>query len=103
RIIGVDPVQARLDLAEAAGATHLLLCDAGAAVERVREITSGEMADVALDVTGHAAVLAPTTTMVRPMGRVVLLGDSPTPSRQQLGPRMVAGSRAFIRAHRHAR
>jgi len=99
RIIGVDPVQARLDLAEAAGATHLLRCDAGAAVERVREISSGEMADVAFDVTGHAAVLAPTTTMVRPMGRVVLLGDSPTPSRQQLGPRMVAGSVTLIGIH----
>jgi threonine dehydrogenase-like Zn-dependent dehydrogenase len=99
RIIGVDPVQARLELAEAAGATHLLRCDAATAVERVHEITSGEMADVAFDVTGHAAVLAPTTTMVRPMGRVVLLGDSPTPSLQRLGPRMVAGSVTLIGVH----
>ena len=99
RIIGVDPVPARLQLAEAGGATHLLQCDAATAAERVGEITSGEMADVAFDVTGHAAVLAPTTTMVRPMGRVVLLGDSPTPSRQQLGPRMVAGSVTLIGVH----
>jgi NADPH:quinone reductase-like Zn-dependent oxidoreductase len=99
RIIAVDPLASRLELAAAGGATHLLECDAQTAVERVREITAGQLADVAFDITGHHAVLAPTTLLVRPQGRVVLLGDSPTPSRQQLGPRMVAGSVTLIGVH----
>jgi threonine dehydrogenase-like Zn-dependent dehydrogenase len=99
RIIGVDPVPARLELAEAGGATDLLQCDARAAIARVHELTGGELADVAFDITGHAAVLAPTTSLVRPMGRVILLGDSPTPSHQRLGPRMVAGSVSLIGVH----
>lgn len=98
-IVAVDPVPARLDLARAGGATHTLALDAAAAVEAVRELTRGDMADVAFDITGHTAVLAPTTRLVRPLGRVVLLGDSPTPSRQQLGPRIVADSVSLIGVH----
>lgn len=99
RIIAIDPVPTRLDLARAGGATDTLALDATAAVEAVAELTSGAMADVAFDVTGHPAVLAPTTELVRPLGRVVLLGDSPTPSRQRLGPRVVADSVSIIGVH----
>lgn len=99
RIIAIDPVPARLELARAGGATDSLALDATSAIPLVRALTDGEMADVAFDITGHAAVLAPTTRLVRQLGRVVLLGDSPTPSRQQLGPRIVADSISLIGVH----
>ena len=47
------------------------------------------MADVVFDITGHPAVLAPASLLLRKLGRLVLLGDSPTPSLQNLGPRIV--------------
>jgi threonine dehydrogenase-like Zn-dependent dehydrogenase len=99
RVIAIDPVPARLELARAGGATDALALDAAAAVPAVAELTGGTMVDVAFDITGHAAVLAPTTELVRPSGRVVLLGDSPTPSRQRLGPRIVANSVSVIGVH----
>lgn len=99
RIIAIDPVPARLEHARAGGATDLLPLDVAAAVPAVADLTGGAMVDVAFDITGHAAVLAPTTELVRQSGRVVLLGDSPTPSRQRLGPRIVAGSVSIIGVH----
>ncbi len=60
------------------------------------------MVDVAFDITGHPDVLAPTTRLVRQLGRVVLLGDTPTPSRQLLGPRIVADSVSVLGVHASA-
>ena len=47
-------------------------------------------------------MLAPTTRLVRPLGRVILLGDTPTPSRQQMGARIVADSVAILGVHASA-
>jgi 2-desacetyl-2-hydroxyethyl bacteriochlorophyllide A dehydrogenase len=99
RIIAIDTVESRLAAAVAGGATHTIAADVVAAREVVREITAGAMVDVAFDITGHPAVLSPTTRLVHPLGRVVLLGDTPTPSRQQLGPRIVADSVSILGVH----
>jgi 2-desacetyl-2-hydroxyethyl bacteriochlorophyllide A dehydrogenase len=99
RIIAVDTVGSRLAAAMAGGATHAVEADAAAARDIVFGLTGGAMADVAFDITGHPAVLAPTTRLVRQLGRVVLLGDTPTPSRQQLGPRIVADSVSVMGVH----
>lgn len=102
RVIAIDPTQSRLTLARAGGATHTIAADVTAAREQVVEITGGAMVDVAFDITGHPAVLAPTTELVRPLGRVVLLGDTPTPSRQPLGPRVVGESVSILGVHASA-
>ncbi len=102
RIIAVDPTESRLALAREGGATHTLATDAASAREKIRAITHGAMVDVAFDVTGHPAVLAPTTELVRTLGRVVLLGDTPTPSRQPLGPRVVGESVSILGVHASA-
>jgi threonine dehydrogenase-like Zn-dependent dehydrogenase len=60
------------------------------------------MADVAFDITGRPDVLAPTTRLVHPLGRVILLGDTPTPTRQHLGPRIVADSVSVLGIHASA-
>ena len=66
---------------------------------RWRASPSGKMADVVFDVTGHPAVLAPASLLLRKLGRLVLLGDTPTPSRQHLGPRIVGDSIAILGIH----
>jgi threonine dehydrogenase-like Zn-dependent dehydrogenase len=54
------------------------------------------MVDVAFDITGFPTVLASTTKMVRKLRRVLLLGDSPTPSKQSLGPRCCGQQRCDL-------
>ena len=94
QVIAVDTDVARLELAGAGGADRLVTGTAAQAVEEL-----GGIADVVFDVTGHPAVLAPATELVRPLGRLVLVGDSPRPSLQALGPRVVADGISIIGIH----
>ena len=88
-VIAIDTSRKRLDLALANGATQAICRPADEAREVVAGITGGRMVDVVFDITGHPAALAPASLLLRKLGRLVLLGDSPTPSRQNLGPRIV--------------
>lgn len=99
RIIAIDPAAHRLELARQHGATHTLQVGAQEAIEAVREITGGWMLDVAFEVTGHPAVLAPTIQLVRRLGRLLLLGDTPIPTQQHLGPGVVFKSIAIMGIH----
>ena len=99
RVIVVDPIARRRELALANGATDAIGVPVRDAREEVARITGGAMADAVFDVTGHPAVLAPASLLLRKLGRLVLLGDSPTPSRQALGPRIVGDSIAILGIH----
>ncbi|HWM34965.1 MAG TPA: zinc-binding dehydrogenase [Pseudolysinimonas sp.] len=99
RIVCIDTAQERLDRAREHGASDLIAATAGDARDRVAELTGGEMLDVVFDITGHHAVLADASTLLRPLGRLVLLGDSPSPSKQHLGPRIVGDSIAVLGVH----
>jgi threonine dehydrogenase-like Zn-dependent dehydrogenase len=99
QIIVIDTVKNRLDLARQGGATHTLQIDVKDAVDPIRDLTGGWMIDVVLDVTGHPATLAPAIQLVRRQGRLVLLGDTPTPTRQHLGPGIVSDSIAILGIH----
>jgi 2-desacetyl-2-hydroxyethyl bacteriochlorophyllide A dehydrogenase len=99
RIIAIDPVQSRLEVAKAHGATHTLALDVTSARPEIEKITQGRMLDVVFDITGHPAVLAPSIQLLRRLGRVVLLGDTPTPSQQCLGPGVVSNSIAILGIH----
>jgi 2-desacetyl-2-hydroxyethyl bacteriochlorophyllide A dehydrogenase len=101
-IIAIEPGQSRASLARKGGATDVINADVGTALDSVRQITGGAMTDVAFDITGRPDVLAPTTRLVHPLGRVILLGDTPTPSRQYLGPRIVADSVSVLGIHASA-
>ncbi len=98
QVVAVDTSPDRLAAAVAGGATGTLALPAHEAPDAVRDLT-GTLADLAFDVTGSAAALAGTTQLVRPGGRVVLLGDCPTPSRQTLGPRVVGDSLTVMGVH----
>ena len=99
RIIVVDTSEERCKLAIEGGATHMICGSAQAAREQVGAITNGQWADVVFEITGHPAVLAPATQILRKLGRIVLLGDSPTPSLQALGPRVVGDSLSILGIH----
>lgn len=99
KIVAIDLVQSRLDLAKAHGATHTLALNVSDARAEVEAITGGKMLDVVYDVTGHPAVLAPCIQLVRKLGRVILLGDCPTPSQQFLGPGVVSNSISILGIH----
>ena len=99
RIIAIDTSARRGDLAVRSGATDVVLKPVGEALDEVARLTDGKMVDVAFDITGHPAVLAPASRLLRKLGRLVLLGDSPTPSQQHLGPRVVGDSLAILGVH----
>jgi threonine dehydrogenase-like Zn-dependent dehydrogenase len=99
RIIGIDTSARRCELAIQSGATHAFVLPADKARDEIARVTDGEMLDVVFEVTGHPAVLAPASTLLRRLGRIVLLGDSPTPSQQHLGPRIVGDSLSILGVH----
>ncbi len=99
QIVAIDPAEARLELAKAHGATDVLPLGADAAYDPIRTLTGGAMLDVIFDITGNPHVLAPASRLVRQLGRVILLGDTTTPSQQHLGSRIVADSVAILGIH----
>lgn len=102
KIVVIDPFKRRIDLALKGGATHALQIDIHDSVESIREITDGWMLDVVFEVTGHPAVLAAAIQLVRKLGRLVLLGDTPTPIQQHLGPGVVSNSISILGIHGYA-
>ena len=99
QVVAINRSPSRLALARKHGATHTVQTDVEHARDTVREITGGAMLDVVFDVTSNPESLAPSTELARRMGRVVLLSDSPTPSRQHLGPHVVSNSLAIMSIH----
>jgi 2-desacetyl-2-hydroxyethyl bacteriochlorophyllide A dehydrogenase len=102
-VLVVDPAARRLEVALAHGATDALALDVAAARDAIAERTGGRLLDVVFDVTGHPAVLGAAVGLVRQLGRVVLLGDTPTPTQQRLGPGVVSNSVAILGIHALAR
>jgi threonine dehydrogenase-like Zn-dependent dehydrogenase len=86
-------------MAEAHGATHVLATDVKSARQEIEKLTQGKMLDVVFDITGHPAVLASAVQLLRRLGRVVLLGDTPTPTQQYLGPGVLSNSLAILGIH----
>jgi threonine dehydrogenase-like Zn-dependent dehydrogenase len=98
-VVAIDVPGPRLDAAAAHGATDLVALEAAAAREAVAGLTGGRMLDVVFDATGHPAVLAAAVGLVRRLGRVVLVGDTPTPSEQRLGAGVVSNAVAILGIH----
>ena len=92
-------MQGRADVANAHGATHALVMDVKEARKPVEALTDGRLLDVVFDVTGNPAALAPCIQLARRLGRVVLLGDTPAPTQQVLGPGVVSDSIAILGIH----
>jgi len=99
QLFAIDPAKDRLKLIQERPGLHLLAMDAGEAQDEIRYATEGRMLDAVFDVTGHPAVLARATKLVKPLGRVILLGDTATPSRQEMGHNVVSNSVSILGIH----
>jgi alcohol dehydrogenase len=71
---GLHHHQDRFDIARALGADVCIDTEAESATDRLRDVTSGRMADVVLDVTGSPDAVHRSVELVRKMGTVVLGG-----------------------------
>jgi 2-desacetyl-2-hydroxyethyl bacteriochlorophyllide A dehydrogenase len=98
-LVAIDPAAGRLEMARAHGATHTLAMTVQECREAVAEITHGRMLDAVYEITGLTDALAPSIRLVRKLGRVILLGDTPTPTQQHLGPGVVSNSVAILGIH----
>lgn len=79
RVIVIDGVRSRLELARAFGADETLdlheLPDAARRIERVRELTDGWGADVVAELVGHPRVVAEGLQMLGRTGRYLEIGN----------------------------
>ena len=98
-VIAIDPSGARLDLARQSGATTLLPLRVQEARLEVMRLTDDRGVDLVYDVTGHAPVFAEALTLLRPFGRLVLLGDTGAPSSQHLTMDVIRKGLKIIGAH----
>ncbi len=79
RVIGVDPVQKRREIAEQCGVTHTVGGTPDEAHAAIREITRGSMAGVSVDAVGHGAVCAQALKATSDHGQLIILGSPRAP------------------------
>lgn len=79
RVIGVDPVASRRQLAERCGIQHTVGGTAAEAHEAITKITGGRMADIAVDASGLTPVVLQALKATANVGQLVLLGSPRAP------------------------
>jgi aryl-alcohol dehydrogenase len=77
RIVAVDIVPARLDVARKLGATHVIDASTEDFPARIAEITGGAGADGVLETTGNVGVLRQSVDALAARGTVVVIGAPP--------------------------
>jgi 2-desacetyl-2-hydroxyethyl bacteriochlorophyllide A dehydrogenase len=80
RVIAVDPHEDSRAVAESLGATRSVDPVAADPVEVVRALAGGDGCDVVVDTVGNDRTPAQAIAMVRPQGRVVLVGYTESPA-----------------------
>lgn len=73
-IIGLDLVEHRLAVTQRMGATHVINCSDGDIVARVRDITHGEMVDLAIEAVGKDSTVNDCCRLVKRNGTVITFG-----------------------------
>jgi threonine dehydrogenase-like Zn-dependent dehydrogenase len=74
RVIGLDPVESRCELAKSLGIREVIACAPAEQAEAVKALTEGLGADISVDAVGHSSVIGTAIQAARPYGQVVLLG-----------------------------
>jgi len=74
KIIAVDMLPSKLEMATEFGATHTVNAGDGDPVEAVKAVTDGRGADVSFEVIGLGPTMEQAIDMVRPGGQVILVG-----------------------------
>lgn len=76
RVLSVDPVTARRDLAKRLGAERVAWASASGLLEEARDWTGGEGPPLVVETSGESAVLPQAIEMTSAAGRVVVVGMS---------------------------
>lgn len=79
RVIGVDPVGFRRDLARRCGVEYTVGGDEAEAHAQIMQLTGGEGVQIAVDAVGHSAVVMQAAKATAKFGQVVLLGSPRVP------------------------
>jgi 2-desacetyl-2-hydroxyethyl bacteriochlorophyllide A dehydrogenase len=98
-VISVDTVKMRVELAVKGGASHGIAKPLGAALEEVNAICGGEGPEIVIDSTGFHQVFPDALRAARRFGKVILLGDTGTPSQQHLTHDLINKGLTLAGAH----
>ena len=83
-LVVVEPSQMRIDLALRGGASHGIAKPLDQAADDIKAIFNGEMPELINDSTGNWRIFTEMQRISRKFGRILLLGDTGTPSMQHL-------------------
>jgi threonine dehydrogenase-like Zn-dependent dehydrogenase len=98
-IVVVDAVPDRMAVAKAGGATATITAPIDQAREPLLAALEGSLPRVVIDGTGHAGVFASSLGLAAERGRVVVLGDTGTPSKQSLTSDVLRKGLTIVGAH----
>lgn len=98
-LIVVDALESRLQLARAGGATITIAAPIEQAKERIQAALGGRLPRVVIDTTGNAAVFAHATTLAADRGRIVIVGDTGSPTNQHLTGDVLGRGLSIVAAH----
>ncbi len=86
RVIGVDPVKSRCDIARQVGIDLVVDVPPEHQVEAIRGLTGGRGAEVTCEAVGHSAVINTSITACADFGQVILLGSPRAPYQADMTP-----------------
>jgi len=98
-IVVVDPLESRLALATAGGATTVISGAIDQIREQLLEANGGELPRVVIDSTGNAGVFATAQTLTANFGQIVILGDTGKPTQQSLTSDVITRGLTITGAH----
>lgn len=84
RIVGIDANPAKAEMARAFGLTDFIDPKSGPAVEQLRALLHGELADFAFEAIGHPATMATAYDITARGGTVVYIGIAPDGAKLEL-------------------
>ena len=102
QVISVDLIESRLEKARELGADYTINPASEPLLERVKEITNGEMANVVFEAIGAATTTENTIYLVSYAGRIVIIGHGHAPV-QFKEPHLITKKEVDIRGSRNSR
>lgn len=92
KIIAIDPVRERAELARKLGATHIFPCRVQDVDQlEIKEILSGKLADTTVDASGRYDTFAVACELTRNGGDLCLISDPPEVRQHSVGCNMLIG------------
>jgi len=98
-VILIDTVKMRLDLACRNGDVIPICAPIGDALQGIKEVNKGQLADVVIDSTGNASIFETALTAATYRGRFVLLGSTGKPSEMRFPRDFLVRGLTVVAAH----